>query len=865
MAEEKNSDENDNPDRPLHPDSPPDTRPEARMDKTSLIKPSGVAPPGSLDQGACNYYSAPPPGSMDQVAYGYYGAAPPDEARNLRENWRKVRKRKWLVLAVTVIATTIITVETFRTKSTYQATAMVALNNDNPAVVKLGKTVLGLDNNDRLKTDLLLLRTYPLLAKVIVRYRLNDDPAFLQADERRTVMEAARAIIGKFAGAGAQEDAGGKSKFDTPPPRIDGLLSPEEVDRLTPYIAKLDDSLYVSQVEETRAIQISFTHTDPAAAAKIANGVAQVFVDESFANKTAQSSNSATWLDRTTRQLKAQMEEAERNLADYSRNNDIFFSTDEKQNLVVVKLADLYDKAIKAEVNADSKESLYGEVREGRVGRLPEAFSDPGITQNQVMLGGLQVELAQLTATFGPENPKVVAMRNQIRELERLIEESIKNLGARLKAEAERAGREEKLLKDSFEAAKAEAVQQNQASIKFNILKQNVDTTKALYNDFLQKTNHAQIEQRQEANDMRIIDLARAVPVGPRRGRAILIGLVLSLAGGVGLALLLEYLDNTVKSVEDVARAVQLPTLALIPSMNSDARPSLVRRRLLRSRLALIPSMNAVAKREASGKNEDRQKAPGDGDAEFGDVGGLLARGMQPLGDNLAALGTLSPVVESYRMLRTSILLSSAGSPPKTILITSSQPGEGKTTTAVNTAISLSQLGASVLLIDADLRRPTVHMAFKIPHTPGISNYLASHTPLDNLIVKLPIPNLYVLPCGPIPPNPAELISSDRMKELLRALSRRFDHILIDSPPLISVTDPVILSTMVDGTILVVQAGKSTRELVRRARRDLAGAGARVLGVVLNNVNVKREGYDDYDYYRYTRDYNDGYKGAGAG
>ena len=792
------------------------------MGETSLIRPSGVALTSS----------------MDQFAYNYYNASPPDESPGIRENWRKVRKRKWLVLAVTLITTTIVTVESFRTKLTYRATAMVALSNDNPAIVKLGATVLGLNNDERLKTDLLLLRTYPLLAKVVVRYGLNEDPAFLHAGERRTVMEAAQAIIGNFTGAASQEGADSNralSRFD-PPPQIDGALSPEEVERLTPCIAKLDDSLYVSQVEETRAIQISFTHNDPAVAAKIANGVAQVFVDESFANRTAKSSSSATWLDRTTRQLKAQMEEAERDLADYSKNNDIFFSTDEKQNLVVGKLADLYDKSLKAEVNANSKASLYDEVKQGRVTRLPEAFSDPGIMQNQVKLGGLRIEVAQLIATFGPENPRVVAVRNQIAELERLIAESTKNLGDRLKAEAERASREEKLLKDSFGVAKTEAIQHNQAAIKFNILKQNVDTTKALYNDFLQKTNQAQIEQRQEANDMRIIDLARAAPVGPRRGRMIFIGLVLSLAGGVGLALLLEYLDNTVKSVEDVTRTVQLSTLAL------------------------IPSINASAKQVVAGKKNGRQKKIESGADKSGGAGGVLAHGMQPPGDNLAALGSLPSVVESYRMLRTSILLSNAGAPPKTILITSSQPSEGKTTTAVNTAISLSQLGVSVLLIDADLRRPTVHTAFKIPQTPGISNYLSGHTPFDDLIVKLPIPNLHVLPCGPIPPNPAELLSSDRMKDLLRALSQRFDHILIDSPPLNSVTDPVILSTMVDGSILVVQAGKSRRELVRRARRDLARGGARVFGVVLNNVNVKHEGYDDYDYYRYTSSYDEGRK-----
>src|SRR5262245_5327552 len=820
MPEEKNSDDKNKLDPPLQPDS----RPGVRNDETSLIRPNGVAPISS----------------MDQVAYNYYNSPQPDETPNIREYWRKIRKRKWLVLAVTAIVTTIVTVEAFRMKSTYQSTATVALTNENPAIVKLGDAVLAADNSERLKTDMLLLRTYPLLAKVVLRYRLNEDPAFLRADEPRTVMEAARAIITKFTGSVSREDAGGRPNFDSPPPQIDGPLSPEEIERLTPYVAKLESSLYVTKIEETNAIQISFTHTDPAVSAKVADGVAQVFVDESFANKTAKSSSSATWLDRTTRRLKAQMEEAERNLADYSKNNDIFFSTDEKQNLVVTKLADLYDKSLKAEVNANSKASLYDEVKNGRVTRLPEAFSDPGIMQNHARLGGLQIELAQLIATFGPENPKVVATRNQISELERLVGESTKNLGDRRKAEAERARSEEKLPKDSFEVAKAEAIQQNQAAIKFNILKQNIDTTKALYNDFLQKTNQAQIEQQQEANDMRIIDPARATLVGPRRGRAILLGLVLSLACGVGLALLLEYLDNTVKNVEDVARATQLPTLALIPSMNADAM------------------------RVVTGKWNGWQKMMNTGAAKSGGAGGLLAHDSQPTGDNPAALGPPSSVIESYRMLRTSILLSNAGAPPKTILITSSQPGEGKTTTAVNTSILLAQLGASVLLIDADLRRPAVHTALKIPHIRGISNYLSGHTPLDELIVKLPVPNLSVLPCGPIPPNPAELISSDRMKELLRALSQQYDHILIDSPPMVSVTDPVILSTMVDGLILVVQAGRSTRELARRARRELARVGARVFGVVLNNVNVRREGYDDYDYYRYTSGYGDGYRSATA-
>jgi capsular exopolysaccharide synthesis family protein len=202
------------------------------------------------------------------------------------------------------------------------------------------------------------------------------------------------------------------------------------------------------------------------------------------------------------------------------------------------------------------------------------------------------------------------------------------------------------------------------------------------------------------------------------------------------------------------------------------------------------------------------------------------------------------------------VLLSAAGHAPKSILITSGQPGEGKTTTVVNTAVSLAQMGASVLIIDCDLRRPRAHKVLGAAHERGLSTYLSREVPLETVIQKLPIANLSLIPCGPIPPNPAELIISDKMKEMLKVLAERYDHILIDSPPLINVTDPVILSTMVDGVILVVHGGKSTREIVRRARHELSAVGAKIFGVVLNNVDLTRDGYDNYYYNRYYTGYD---------
>jgi capsular exopolysaccharide synthesis family protein len=231
-------------------------------------------------------------------------------------------------------------------------------------------------------------------------------------------------------------------------------------------------------------------------------------------------------------------------------------------------------------------------------------------------------------------------------------------------------------------------------------------------------------------------------------------------------------------------------------------------------------------------------------------VNGLsLDEGSKLRTEQLVLLDSRSSVAEAYRVLRTSVLLSSVDNPPKKILITSGQPGEGKTTTVVNTAISLAQLGSSVLIIDCDLRKPSVHKVLGVDQSRGLSTYLSTKIDLVDVMQKLSIPNLWVLPCGPIPPNPSEMISSAKMKDMLRTLAESFDHIIIDSPPLLKVTDPVILSTLVDGVVLVVHGGKSTREVVRRTRQELSMAGAKIFGVVLNNVDIQAEGYDSYSDY----------------
>ncbi|HWX42745.1 MAG TPA: polysaccharide biosynthesis tyrosine autokinase, partial [Blastocatellia bacterium] len=536
-----------------------------------------------------------------------------------------------------------------------------------------------------------------------------------------------------------------------------------------------------------------------------------------------QFTNTSEWLKTSTRELLAKVEQAEQALANYTREHNIF-SADTKggDTLTTEKLARLHDQATRAQTDRILKESLYQEVKAGRVAQLPEAFVDSRISALQAKLGELQTREAEMSVRYGPKNPRLAEVREQITSIQQQIDSGRTALESKLKADYDRSVREEQALNAALAQAKSEAVKQNQDAIQFGVLKQDVETNKALYQDFLQKTNQANLEVAQQHSNMRVLQPARkpGSPVAPDRLRTILIGFIFSFGIGIGLVLFLEYLDNTIKSVEDVSRYVQLPALGVIP---------------------MISSVTPRQLRAAGEKRKLKVRASAEKNA--------LAVALQSA--NMVAFDTRSSAAEAYRALRTSVLLSAAGQPPKTLLITSGQPGEGKTTTVVNTAISLAQLGASVLIIDCDLRKPAIHKMLGAEHAHGLSNYLSRDVGLDGLIQKLQMPNLSLLACGPIPPNPAELISSDKMRKMLGELAEHYDHILIDSPPLMNVTDPVILSTMVDGVMLVVSWGKSTREVARRVRMELTSVGAKIFGVVLNNVDLRREGYDDYYYYRY--------------
>jgi capsular exopolysaccharide synthesis family protein len=787
------------------------------LDETPLVRPHYPKVPGYPDTPAYSY------------GYGYGDEE--EEGMHLRELWRTIRKHKLLIAIIAVIITTLVTIEAYRTKSIYRAAAFIELGKETPAVRSAsGGMAIQIDDQDvyypqlAINTHLFRLTSEPLLEDVVADLKLDQNQKFSESS-RRSMWEAFQAIISRA--TFQKQDDGQNAVVGALNPDSSSVLprSKEESERLAPFVGIVAGGLQAEQVKDTRTLRVTFTHTDPVIAAAVANGVAQDFIDKTFEGKTEKFTSASKWLDATTRELKAKVERAEQDLTDYTKAHNIFATDGKGETLTTDKLSRLHDQATRTETERILKQSVYEEVKAGRLAGLPAAFSDSKLTALQAKLDQLRETAEKLDLKYGPDHPQVRDTRVEIKNTTAQLEMSRKALEERLKAEYELALRDEKSLKSVLSQAKGEAVQQNQDSIQYNILKTEVDTAKAMYTDFLQKTSQAKVEVAQQHNSMHLVQPARVPgsPIGPTRFRMIMIGFLLSLVGGIGVSYFLEYVDSTIKTVEDVGRYVRLPALGVIPAIAGSGA----------SRLRNGNGMRLAASNGSSnGAN------------------------LSPQSDRLAlASDTRSSAAEAYRVVRTSMLLSTAGSPPKTVLVTSGQPGEGKTTTVVNTAISLAQLGASVLIIDCDLRKPSTHKVLGVSHTRGLSTYLSRDIEIDGLIQNLQIPNLSLLPCGPIPPNPAELISSDRMKNLLEMLTERYDHILIDSPPLIHVTDPVILSALVDGVILVVHGGKSTRAVAQRARQELTTVGAKVFGVVLNNVDVRREGYDDYYFKRYYSDY----------
>jgi capsular exopolysaccharide synthesis family protein len=809
-----------------------------------------------------------PDAQIDEYGYGgdfgYDDDRPESNgAEVLHKLWRAVRRRKWLIIALTIVATSLVTTELLRIKPSYTASAIVEIRRDVGLIAGSGADA-DPENAVSINTKILMLDSRQLLEDVVVGLNLDHNERFRDVSLKRSRWETLKRLL---------TDTPPDSPVPSPPAVAEQATSattattqaedraknpPVENPSLDRFVSILEAGKRAEPIKDTQALRISFTHVDPYVARDVANGLAQSFVQRNFQNKTERFANKTSWLERSTKDLKIKVAEAEQRLADYSRDHNIF-STPGPATLNTDRLARLHDQVTRAGMDLVLKQAMYDEVRQGRGAQLPEVFTDTRISDLQKRLNDLSQQEARLSVNYGPDNPSLREIQQEMAKIQEQIDASIARLEEKVKSDYTYAYRENQSLQAALDLAKSDAVNQDHGGVRYNLLKQDADTARSLYNEFLHKASQANLEVAQQSSNMNIIRPARLPRStdGLNKVISITMTFLLSLGASIGIAFCLELLDRSVKNVGDVARYGQLPTLGVIPSINKKTASRLLKSGK-RSASRLIPAQSNGSTTDSVANGESpfrflRYSAPQRGPAVGETAGGL---------DQLILLSERSAIGEAYRVLRTSVLFSTGEKPPKTILITSGNPGEGKTTTVINTATSLAQLGASVLIIDGDLRKPMTHRGFGLNSDKGLSTYLSSEVEIDDLIQRVRIRNLSVLPCGPIPTNPSEVISSERMKQLLQTLSERYDHILIDSPPLMHVTDPVILSTLVDGVLLVVHGGKSSRDVVRQSRQMLAAVGANVFGVVLNNVAASDNVYPDYPYSPYdvdrSRNRNDG-------
>ena len=760
-----------------------------------------------------------------------YGVDPNAESEvHLLDYWRAVRKRLWLVISVVVLITTISVIHVARKPDIYQASARVQVGLENNADL-VGKTpyYFGPTNDPvYFNTQLQILGSPGLMRRVVKTLDLEHNPDFFKGTiQKRSTWQTIKRMAG-FASADPP-DVTAKPKDELQlRPAVAAATSQEdlvEAKRLAPYVGAVLGGLRVEPVKEsrglfkeTRLIDLSYTHIDPEVASKVVNAIAETYVYNNLEKKSDTNMGTADFLQKRIAELQQQIRSDEERLVNYARNNKII-SLDANQNTVVERLGGLNKQLLEAENARIEAESKFNAAKVGGAATALAEVDAKQVNETEGKLADLRQKRALLMVDATEEAPEVKEVDQQIAELERQVKDVRSRKSVTLLTNLETDYRQtlarEQALRKAFEQQRGETLSQNEAAINYRIIQQEIDTNKTLLDSLLQRSKENDVIMASKPNNISIVDYAVTPdgPIGPNRSSTVSMALFLSLGLGVGLALLLEYFDDTLRSSEEVERLLQLPALGVIPSANASAR-----RRLMGASGAL-------------------QKRNGHSDSP----------------ELLMNVDGHSPLAEAYRHLRTSVLLSTAGRAPRSLLVTSSLPGEGKTTTAVNTAVSLAQTGASVVIIDADMRRPRLRSIFGLSDRAGLSSILSSDVSEADMLEMVSTDEatgLRVLTSGPIPPNPAELLGSDQMRRLMATLQSQFSHVVVDSPPVNSFTDGVLLSSMVDGVLLVVHGGKSSRHVVRRSRQLLHDVGAKIFGVVLNNVALQ-----SHDYYYYQRYY----------
>jgi polysaccharide biosynthesis transport protein len=700
-----------------------------------------------------------------------------------------LRKHQWLILSFLLTVVTIVSIATFRMRPVYIATARIEIDRENANILPFQGSDsydFMMDLENYIETQSKILTSETLALQTIRNSGLASSPDFAS-------------------GNGPSEAiATGSLANQKRPPEISAFLG----------------SLSVKRVPNSRLMEVSFESTDPQLAARMVNAHLETYIEQNYRRSYEATTQASRWLAGQLDELKIKVEKSENARIEYERQNQIW-GVDDKQNMTTQRLGDLNKELTDAQSDRIKKQALYEFAKAGELEAVPQLRNNPVLQDLQKRRSDLSVQYTDAVNQYGPNFPKVQRIQAQIKDVEERITRQSKSVIVELENDYRAALQLEELRSKALDQQKADTNVMSEKMVQYNILRREAEANKALYEGLLTKLKEAGISAGLRSSNVRIIDPAMipSTPARPAKARNIALAFLVGLVGGIGLALLRESLDNTVKTPDDVETLARLPSLAVVPAFGDGASS--------KKRAGLLTG--------ASSNGHDKRIE-------------LVAQHLPK-----------SQVSEAFRALRTALLLSQPDHPPQVILVTSALPREGKTTAAANLAVTLAQLGDKTVLVDADLRKPGIGRLLNLGtgKYAGLSSYLAGVSSLDLVTVPHPaIPNLAAIPTGPLPPNPADLLSSHRLTDAIAELRTKYKFIVIDSPPVMAATDAVILSVQADGVLLVVRSGETPKEAFTRTRDLLISVKSHILGVVLNAVDASApDYYYSYRYYPYSYGY----------
>ncbi|MBD3414369.1 MAG: polysaccharide biosynthesis tyrosine autokinase [Candidatus Aminicenantes bacterium] len=715
---------------------------------------------------------------------------------NLLEYWHLLLKRKWVVIACVGAAVFFKGVYVFKVTPQYKAVSTMMIEEESSRVLSIedefGYRQSVVDPRF-FNTQIKLLSSKALMERVARKLDLVHHPLF--------------------------EEEGNNKK---------NSKEKTQIDPYTELAEGLKESLEVSPVRDTKLVEVGFKSPDPEFAAQLVNTVSEEFVDFYIEKRFQTTQRASRFLEEQISDLRQRLAVKETDLQEYSREKDLYFLS-ERESAAVSEFADINQAYTQARIDRINAQAKYEELKNVSLDSLPQFSENQVLRDLKTEYVQIKNEYEEMSQVFKSDYPDLVKIKGRLDSMRTELESEITSAREAAETEYKTALNKENSLQQLLEEQKADVAQMNSDAIQYNNLLIEVQNMRDQLASLEQRQSETLVSSRLgdlKTTNVSVIDAADIPlhPVSPKKKVSLILALMVGLFGGVGLAFVLEYLDNSIRSPEEAEKMTGVPSLGVVPYLPPNG-------------------LKKIKRSGYSYRYAYRDKGGDKKTDKFADIKKI------ELVNHLHPNFTIS---EDYRTIRTSILLSSAGSPPSSMAFTSAQPKDGKSVTVANMAVSFAQLNERILVVDADMRKPQQHRIFKLRAPTGLSSYLTGKTTLEDSIHATKIEGISLLPCGPVPPNPTELLNSKPMKQMISELKDKYDKVIYDLPPVLAVVDPVVLANLVEATVVVVYPRQTTEKAFVSAVEELRRGRTKIIGTVFNGMRLDK---DDYYYKSFYKSY----------